>query len=101
LHIIKCMKPNLSEDVLSLSEFKRNTAAMARRMKRTRRPLALTVNGKVVFVVQEPSEYEKREATMEHEETMAGIRAGLADVKAGRTIDLDEFVVKMREAIRR
>jgi prevent-host-death family protein len=94
------MRPNLQEDVLSLSEFKRNSAAMMRRLHRTRRPLVLTVNGRATAVVQNPGEYEKAQARLEHEDTVAGIRAGLADMKAGRHISLDDFLVKMRETVR-
>jgi PHD/YefM family antitoxin component YafN of YafNO toxin-antitoxin module len=95
------MRPRLNEDILSLSEFKRNTAAMVRRIKRTRRPLVLTVNGKPELIVQRPDEYEKQQARSEFEETAAAIREGLADVKAGRTMPLEDFLVRMRETVRR
>jgi len=42
-----------------------------------------------------------RLAKLEHEETMAGIRRGIADADAGRMIHLDDFIVKMNETLRR
>ena len=37
---------NLSQDIHPLTDFKRNTSHFMSRMKKTRRPVVLTVNGK-------------------------------------------------------
>ncbi len=74
---------------------------MLRRLKRTKRPLVLTVNGKAALVVNDPSTYEQLLARIEFEETAAGIAEGLADVEAGRVTDLDEFLEKLRAPARR
>ena len=53
-----------------------------------REPVVLTVNGKAQVVVQDAAAYQKlldAAAKTEREETVAAIREGLADVKAGRT----------------
>jgi len=81
------MRPRLDEDIFSLSEFKRNTAAMLKRMKRTKRPLVLTVNGKAAAVVTEPFDYETLLDRIEYEETLAGIRQGVAEAEGGQLID--------------
>lgn len=90
------MRPRLDEDIHSLSEFKRNTAAMLKRMKRTKRPLVLTINGKAAMVVNEPGEYERLMATVEHESTSAGIREGLAQAEAGELTDANVVLSKLR-----
>ena len=44
---------NLSQDIHPLTDFKRNTSDFIRRMKKTKRPLVLTLNGKAELVVQD------------------------------------------------
>ncbi len=50
---------NLSQDIQSLSTFKRNTNEMIDRMKKKGNPLVLTVNGKAEIVVQDAESYQK------------------------------------------
>jgi len=50
---------DLSEDIHALTEFKRNTNAFMTRMKKSRRPVVLTVNGKAELVVQNAASYQK------------------------------------------
>lgn len=50
---------NLSEDIQSLSSFKRNTNEMIQQMKTKGNPLVLTVNGKAEIVVQDAAAYQK------------------------------------------
>ena len=49
---------NLSKDIHPLTDFKRNTSDFVNRMKRTRRPVVLTVNGKAKLVVQDAESYQ-------------------------------------------
>jgi prevent-host-death family protein len=48
---------NLSKDIHSLTEFKRNTTEFLQRLKETKHPLVLTVNGKAELVVQDAESY--------------------------------------------
>ena len=50
---------NLSQDIQSLSTFKRNTNELINQMKETGNPLILTVNGKAELVVQDAVSYQK------------------------------------------
>jgi prevent-host-death family protein len=50
---------NLSQDIQSLSTFKRNTNELINQMKETGNPLILTVNGKAELVVQDAASYQK------------------------------------------
>ncbi len=79
---------NLASGIDSLTKFKRQTADFLRELHRTGEPLVLTVNGKAEVVVQDAAAYQKlveSAARNEREETLAAIREGLADIKAGRT----------------
>ncbi len=79
---------NLENGIDSLTNFKRQTAEYLQRLQKTGEPVVLTVNGKAQVVVQDAAAYQKlleAAAKVAREETVAAIREGLADVKAGRT----------------
>src|SRR5271155_2468293 len=79
---------NLETGIDSLTNFKRQSAEYLERLHRTGEPVVLTVNGKAQVVVQDAAAYQKlveAAARADREETVAAIRAGLADVDAGRT----------------
>jgi prevent-host-death family protein len=73
---------DLANDIRSLSDFKRNTADLLDRLRKTGHPLVLTINGKAELVVQDAEAYQ---ALLDRVEAIEGIQRGLADVKAGRT----------------
>lgn len=78
---------NLENGIESLTNFKRQTADYLRQLHSSGEPMVLTVNGKAEVVVQDAAAYQRlveRAARTEREETVAAIRAGLADVEAGR-----------------
>ena len=79
---------NLTHGIDSLTNFKRQTAEYIDRLQETGEPVVLTVNGKAELVVQDAAAYQRlveAAARADREETVAAIRAGLADVAAGRT----------------
>lgn len=80
------------KDIQPLTTFKRNSAGMMKRMKRTRRPLILTVNGKAEAVVLDAAVYKD---IAEHLDTIAHIRQGLEEAKRGLAIDIDEVFEKL------
>jgi prevent-host-death family protein len=72
---------NLTRDIQSLSTFKRDTAKIVRQLKKTGRPVILTVNGKAELVVQDAESYQKLLEAKERMETIQGIRRGLQSMK--------------------
>lgn len=82
------MAVNLATGIDSLTNFKRQTADYLARLRSTGEPVVLTVNGKAEVVVQDAAAYQKlveAAAKADRDETLAAIRAGLADAAAGRT----------------
>ena len=75
----------LSRDIQSLSVFKRDTSKFLKQIKKTGEPLVLTVNGKAVAVVHDPDSYQDYLREKDRQEAIAGVKRGLADVRAGRT----------------
>jgi PHD/YefM family antitoxin component YafN of YafNO toxin-antitoxin module len=76
---------DLTEDIQSLSEFKRKTTAFMSRMKRSRRPVVLTINGKAELVVQDAKSYQELLELAERAEMIDFLRESRADLDAGRT----------------
>jgi len=77
---------DVSQDIHSLTAFKRDTNGLMKRMKKNGRPLVLTVNGKAEAVVMVPAAYQR---LAEYHDTVAGIRRGLAQARKGlgRSVD--------------
>jgi len=88
---------NISRDIHSLSSFKRNTPSFIEQMKQTGEAVVLTVNGKAEIVVQDAQSYQKLLDALERLEAIAGIKQGLEDVEAGRTVSMEEFEQEMRQ----
>jgi len=79
---------NLKLGIDSLTNFKRQTATYLARLRKTGEPVVLTVNGKAQVVVQDAAAYQElvdAAAKADRDSTIAAIREGLADAKAGRT----------------
>ncbi len=78
---------NVSRDIQSLTTFKRDTAGLIKQMKRTGRPLVLTVKGKAEAVVMSAAAYQEIANDLD---AVAGIRRGLAQAKKGMGRPVDE-----------
>ncbi|MBI3207756.1 MAG: type II toxin-antitoxin system Phd/YefM family antitoxin [Candidatus Solibacter usitatus] len=75
---------NLSQDIHPLTAFKRSTSDFVNRMKRTRRAVVLTVNGKAELIVQDAKSYQQILDRLERFEAVEAIRAGIAAAEEGR-----------------
>jgi prevent-host-death family protein len=76
---------DLSQDIRSLSDFKRNTSEFMTRMKKTGNPVVLTINGQAAMVVQDAASYQHLLEMAERAEMMEFLRASREDLEAGRT----------------
>ena len=81
------MQTKFSEDVIPLSELKVNPGKVVGRTNDTHRPILLTSRGRGVAVVQSVEDYEK---TAEELLFVKAIAQGLADIREGDTVTLDE-----------
>jgi PHD/YefM family antitoxin component YafN of YafNO toxin-antitoxin module len=60
-------------------------------LKETGEPVVLTINGKAELVVQSAAAYQKLRQVVEEARVLEGIRQGIEDMNAGRTMSLDQF----------
>lgn len=88
------------EDILSMTDFKRDTAAHLKRLKKHGRPGVLTVNGKAAAVVMDAATYAELTELADRMEAIEGVRRGLADVKSGRTSSLSASLDRIRRSTR-
>ena|SRR5579862_505867 len=76
---------DISQDIHSLSDFKRKTAELTAHMKKSGHPVILTVNGRASLVVQDTVSYQRLLERAEKAEMMEFLRKSREDVEAGRT----------------
>ncbi len=81
------MQTKFSEDVIPLSDLKVNPGKVEGRANETHRPILLTSRGRGVAVVQGLDDYEKMAEELLFVKAVA---KGLADIREGDTVTLDE-----------
>jgi PHD/YefM family antitoxin component YafN of YafNO toxin-antitoxin module len=90
---------NLSRDINSLSNFKRNTSDFLERLKETKSPLVLTLNGVSELVVQSAEGYQTLLDRLEYLETVAGIQRGLTELAEGQAVPAIEALEQLRKKL--
>jgi prevent-host-death family protein len=76
---------DLTRDIDSLSNFKRDTSRFVERMKATGQPVVLTINGRAELVVQDAASYQQLRSLAERVGSLEKLRQSLEDADAGRT----------------
>ena len=90
---------DLNDDVQPLSDCHRDATESIRRMKRTGRPVVLTVDGKAELVVQDAASYRKLLDLAERAERLDSLRASVADMEAGRVNPVEDLLADMRRIL--
>ncbi len=84
------MKPiNISQDIVSLSDFKARASRMLHDIQCSHRPLVITQNGKAAAVLMNPADFDR---LAEQSRFVEAVQKGLVDVEQGRVLpdeDLD------------
>ncbi|MBV9888848.1 MAG: type II toxin-antitoxin system Phd/YefM family antitoxin [Acidobacteria bacterium] len=75
---------DIKKDIQAMTTFRRNPARFMKHLKKTKRPLVLTVNGKAEAVVQDAEAYQRLLDIAARADAAEGIRQGHGDVKKGR-----------------
>jgi prevent-host-death family protein len=82
---------DITRDIQSLTTFRRRSGDFMKQIRKTKRPVVLTVKGKAAAIVQDAAAYQRLldiAATASAEE---GIRQGLENVKQGKVRPAREF----------
>jgi prevent-host-death family protein len=83
---------DVGRDIQSLTLFKRNSSGMLKRIKKTGRPLVLTVKGRAEAVVIDAAVYPGLKDRLD---AVAGIRRGLAQAKKGIGRHVDDVFANL------
>jgi prevent-host-death family protein len=88
---------DITQDIQPLTTFRNNSVKMMKQLKKTGRPIVLTVNGKPEATILSAQEYQRLAdlAALANEEE--GVRQGDEDVAAGRTRPANEVFAEMRK----
>jgi prevent-host-death family protein len=76
---------DISKDIHSLTAFRRNSGQFMKRLKKTKRPVILTVNGKAEAVVQDAESYQRLLDIAAQSDVFEAIRQAKDDVAHNRT----------------
>ncbi len=82
--------------VHSLTDFLRHHKAHVSRLKETRTPEVLTVNGRTAVVIQDAESYQELLDRLHHLETLAAIREGIASAARGELKPAEHVFAKMQ-----
>ena len=88
---------DISQDIHSLSNFKRKTASFLKKMKKSGHPLVLTINGKAQLVVQDAQSYQKLLDLADRVEAIEGIGQGLEEMSKGKGRPAREVLDRIRK----
>ena len=82
---------DITSDIQSLTSFRRRSGDFMKQLKKTKRPVVLTVKGKAAAIVQDAEAYQRLLDIAARADAEEGIRQGLEDVKKGKTRPAKEF----------
>ena len=83
---------DITKDTQSLTTFRRRSGDFMKQLKKTKRPVVLTVKGKAAAIVQDAAAYQHLLDIAASASAEEGIRQGLEDVKQGRVRPAREFL---------
>src|ERR1700691_1285678 len=82
---------DITSDIQSLTTFRRRSGDFMKQIKKTKRPVVLTVKGKAAAIVQDAEAYQRLLDIAASASAEEGIRQGLDDVKHGKVRPAKEF----------
>ena len=85
-----------AREIHPLTDFLRNHKAHIARLKETRTPEVLTVNGHAELVVQDAESYQLLLERLHHMETLTAIREGMASAERGELKPAEQVFAEMR-----
>jgi PHD/YefM family antitoxin component YafN of YafNO toxin-antitoxin module len=82
---------DITKDIQSLTTFRRRSGEFLKQLKKSKRPLVLTVKGKAEAIVQDAQAYQRLLDIAAQADAVEGIRQGLVDVRERKVRPVREF----------
>lgn len=82
---------DITKDIQSLTTFRRRSGEFLKHLKRSKRPVILTVKGKAAAIVQDAAAYQRLLDVAAQADATEGIRQGLEDAGGRRLRPARQF----------
>ena len=82
---------DLTRDIQSLTTFRRRSGDFLKQLRKSKRPVVLTVKGRAAAIVQDAEAYQRLLDIAATADAREGIRQGLEDARKGRSRRAREF----------
>ena len=82
---------DITKDIQSLTTFRRRSGDFMKQLRKSKRPVVLTVKGKAAAIVQDAEAYQRLLDIAATADAREGIRQGLLEAKHGLGRDVEEF----------
>lgn len=87
---------DLKQDIQSLTTFRRNSAQRMKQLKKSKRPVILTVKGKAAAVLQDAAAYQRLLDIAAEADVREAIRQGLEGADRGKGQPAEEFFAEFK-----
>jgi PHD/YefM family antitoxin component YafN of YafNO toxin-antitoxin module len=88
---------DLAKDIHSLTSFRRSPSDFMKKLKKSNRPMVLTLRGKAAAVLQDAESYQRLLDIAARADIEEGIRQGLQDAKKGKSRLAKDFFEEFEE----
>jgi PHD/YefM family antitoxin component YafN of YafNO toxin-antitoxin module len=88
---------DLAQDILSLTEFKTKTTEFVDQLRSSDRALLLTINGRAELAVMSAATFQRILEALDSVDAIRGIRAGLDEVREGKTQPASQYFTGFRK----
>jgi prevent-host-death family protein len=92
---------DLTQDIQSLTTFRRRSAEFLKQLRKSKRPVVLTVKGKAAAIVQDAEAYQRLLDIAASADPREGIRQGLEQSRKGQGQPAREFFREFDAEIKR
>jgi prevent-host-death family protein len=82
---------DITKDIQSLTTFRRRSGEFLKQLKKSKRPVVLTVKGKAAAIVQDAQAYQRLLDIAARADAGEGIRQGLENIREGKVRPAREF----------
>jgi prevent-host-death family protein len=88
---------DITKDIQSLTTFRRRSGDFMKQLRKSKRPVVLTVKGRAAAIVQDAEAYQRLLDIAARADASEGIRQGLEQAKMGKGRDVEEFLAEFEE----
>ena len=89
---------DITKDIQSLTTFRRRSGDFMKQLRKSKRPVVLTVKGRAAAVVQDAESYQRLLDIAARADAREGIRQGLEEARQGKGRDAEDFFAEFEAA---